>query len=36
MRRFILLALSPLAAFAADDFKLNAQEYFERPGINVM
>src|SRR5688572_31329916 len=26
----------PLTALAADDFKLNAQEYFERPGINVM
>jgi endoglucanase len=36
MRRFLLLALSPVAAFAADDFQLNAQEYFERPGINVM
>jgi hypothetical protein len=36
MRFFLLLALSPLAALAADDFKLNAQEYFERPGINVM
>jgi len=36
MRRFLLLALSPMAALAADDFKLNAQEYFERAGINVM
>ena len=26
----------PVAATAAADFKLNAQEYFERPGINVM
>jgi hypothetical protein len=36
MRRFVLLFLCPAAALAADDFKLNAQEYFERPGINVM
>jgi hypothetical protein len=36
MRRLVLLLLCPLTAFAADDFKLNAQEYFERPGINVM
>jgi endoglucanase len=36
MRRLVLLFLCPLTAFAADDFKLNAQEYFERPGINVM
>src|SRR5687767_6052480 len=36
MRRLVLLALSPFAASAADDFKLNAQEYFERPGVNVM
>ena len=36
MRRLLLLALCPAAAIAADDFKLNAQEYFERPGINVM
>jgi len=36
MRKLLLLALCPLAAHAADAFKLNAQEYFERPGINVM
>ncbi len=32
------LSLSAISApaSAADDFKLNAQEYFERPGINVM
>ena len=30
------LSLAPAAALAADDFKLNSQEYFERPGINVM
>ena len=37
MRRIPLcLLLLPLAAAAADDFKLNSQEYFERPGINVM
>ena len=38
MRRWIFLALTcgPAAALAADDFKLNAQEYFERPGVNVM
>jgi len=36
MRRLIFLVLWPVAALAADDFKLNAQEYFERPGINVM
>jgi endoglucanase len=36
MRRSILLFLCPVAALATDDFKLNAQEYFERPGINVM
>ena len=40
MRRFVFLAvmpvLGPAAVLAADDFKLNAQEYFERPGINVM
>ena len=38
MRRFMFLAswFCPAAALAADDFKLNAQEYFERPGINVM
>jgi endoglucanase len=36
MRSLFLLVLSPMAALAADDFKLNAQEYFERPGVNVM
>jgi len=40
MRRFMFLAvvqvLGQAAALAADDFKLNSQEYFERPGINVM
>ncbi len=36
MRLLILMALSPVAALAAEDFKLNSQEYFERPGINVM
>ena len=40
MRRFMFLALGftmgPAAVLAADDFKLNSQEYFERPGINVM
>ena len=36
MRRLVLLALCPAAALAADDFKLNAQEYFVRPGIDVM
>ena len=40
MRRFVFLAvvqvLFPAVALAADDFKLNSQEYFERPGINVM
>jgi len=40
MRRFTFLALGftmgPAAVLAADDFKLNSQEYFERPGINVM
>jgi hypothetical protein len=32
----ILLLLLPVSALAADDFELNAQQYFERPGINVM
>jgi len=32
----VVLVLGPAAALAADDFKLNSQEYFERPGINVM
>jgi endoglucanase len=37
MRRISLcLLILPVAAVAADEFKLNAQEYFERPGINVM
>ncbi len=39
MRRLMFLALittGSAAASAADQFKLNAQEYFERPGINVM
>ena len=38
MRRILLclLLLPARPRFAADDFKLNAQEYFERPGINVM
>src|SRR5678815_3781127 len=30
------LILMSGTALAADEFKLNAQEYFERPGINVM
>jgi len=36
MRGFLLLMLCPAAAFAADSFKLNAAEYFERAGIDVM
>ncbi len=36
MRRYLLLALVPATAHAADEFKLNSAEYFERPGINVM
>ena len=36
MRTLLLIAFTPFAALAADDFKLNSQEYFERPGINVM
>lgn len=38
MRRFIpFLLLGPFTlATAADSFTLNDQEYFERPGINVM
>ena len=32
----VVQVLCPAAALAADDFKLNSQEYFERPGINVM
>jgi len=36
MSRYAVLFLCPLTVFAADDFKLNEQQYFERPGINVM
>ena len=37
MRRILLcLLILPVTGLAAEDFKLNAQEYFERPGINVM
>src|SRR5262245_6800006 len=37
MRGVLVCSLfASLPVFAADDFKLNAQEYFERPGINVM
>src|SRR5690349_17243472 len=36
MRGFVLLLLACSLPAAAEDFKLNAQEYFERPGINVM
>jgi len=36
MRGLLILVLFPAAACAADDFKLNSAEYFERPGINVM
>ena len=33
----ILLLLTPFSlATAAENFKLNEQEYYERPGINVM
>ena len=32
----LVQVLVPSAALATDDFKLNSQEYFERPGINVM
>src|SRR4051794_396420 len=35
MRVLLGLLLLPLSALA-EDFKLNSQEYFERPGINVM
>jgi hypothetical protein len=35
MRILVGLLLLPLSAYA-EDFKLNTQEYFERPGINVM
>jgi endoglucanase len=33
---FCLLAAATFTAHAADGFQLNSQEYFERPGINVM
>ena len=36
MRGLFLLALTPMAALAADGFTLNSQEYFERSGVNVM
>ena len=36
MRIALCLLCLPVAAAAADDFKLNRLEYFERPGINVM
>jgi hypothetical protein len=36
MRGLLILVLFPAAACAADDFKLNSAEYFERPGVNVM
>src|SRR5687768_15333520 len=36
MRALVVLALWSATSIAADDFTLNAQEYFERPGINVM
>ena len=36
MRIALFLLCLPVAAAAADDFKLNRLEYFERPGINVM
>ena len=37
MRRILLcLLICPVTGFAAEAFQLNAQEYFERPGINVM
>jgi hypothetical protein len=38
MRRIVFLAVAfaPVASLAADDFRLNSQEYFERPGVNVM
>jgi hypothetical protein len=32
----LILLLTPLAIAAQDNFTLNEQEYFERPGINVM
>jgi endoglucanase len=36
MRVLVGVLLLPLSVSAAEVFKLNAQEYFERPGINVM
>src|SRR5215471_1385534 len=33
---FLALLLLPLPVLAADDFKLNAQEYFEHAGVYVM
>jgi hypothetical protein len=36
MRGLLLLALLPVTTIAADDFILNSQGYFERPGVNVM
>ena len=33
---FVMMCAVPFTANAADEFKLNAQEYFERPGVNVM
>jgi endoglucanase len=36
MRGCVLLLLFPVAALAADNFRLNEQQYFERPGIDVM
>jgi hypothetical protein len=41
MRGFRILAMYSVAAIsmgamAADDFTLNSQEYFERPGVNFM
>ncbi len=35
MRGLLLVVLLPAMA-AAEDFKLDSQKYFERPGINVM
>jgi hypothetical protein len=36
MRGIALLMLACSLPATAEDFKLNAQEYFERPGVNVM
>jgi endoglucanase len=37
MRRILLcLLILPVTGLAAEGFQLNPQEYFERPGINVM